>query len=256
MAFDVRQALRGAGRGAFIVLAAALVAACQNAHIGGAVDDRGSGAARVGDRDGDLRVVSTLAVPDARTAADRITIAENDLLQIDVFQVDELDRTVRVDARGNIALPLIGQVEAAGLTVPELETSLEQRYGQDYLQAPEVSVFVAESFGQRVTMDGEFRRPGIYPVASRTTLLQTVAQAGGLTDIADQRRLYVFRGVGGEKQVASYSLADIRAGRASDPPVYGGDVVVAFASGMRIATRNLREALGIAVSASSVAAPF
>ncbi len=212
--------------------------------------------AQVGDADGDLRVVADLPPPpDARDGGNS-RIAESDLLQIDVFQVDSLDRTVRVDSRGSISMPLIGQVPAAGLTVPELEQRLETRYSVDYLQSPEITVFVEESFGQRVTMDGEFRRPGVLSVTAQTTLLQAVAQAGGLSDIANERRVYVFRDMGTGKMVANYSLAAIRNGNARDPRIYGGDVVVAFASGSRIAARNLREALGIATSTARLAAPL
>lgn len=210
---------------------------------------------QVGDTDGDLRVVADLPPP-PDAAGGNVRIAQNDLLEIDVFDVDTLDRETRVDARGNISMPLIGQVPAAGLTAPELEEQLEERYGVDLLRSPEITVFVEESFGQRVTMDGQFRRPGVFPVTSQTTLLQAVAQAGGLSDIANERRVFVFRDMGTGKLVANYSLAAIRTGNARDPRIYGGDVIVAFASGARIAARNLREALGIATSTATLAAPL
>ena len=210
----------------------------------------------VGSTEGDLTVVAELQAPTGRAIGRSAPLAENDLLEIDVFQVDSLDREARIDGQGFISLPLIGAVQAAGLTVSELEQSIEQRYGRDYLQAPEVSVFIKESFGQRVTMDGEFRRPGIIPVTGQSTLLQTVSQAGGLTEIADPDRLFVFREFEQNKQVASYSISAIRRGDRPDPIVYGGDVIVAFPSNAKIAARNLREALGIARSVTSLASPL
>ena len=238
-----------------VAIASLVLAGCQ----GGQAELSASSTqsfAQVGDTDGDLRVVAELPPPPEALGGGNNQIAENDLLQIDVFQVDSLDRTARVDSRGNVSMPLIGQIRAAGLTVPEFEEQLETRYSVDYLQSPEITVFVEESFGQRVTMDGEFRRPGVLSVTAQTTLLQAVAQAGGLSDIANERRVFVFRDMGTGKMVASYSLADIRTGNARDPRIYGGDVVVAFASGSRIAARNLREALGIATSTATLAAPL
>lgn len=210
----------------------------------------------IGSTDGDLRVVRDLAPPPEESQGKAAALAANDLIEVDVFGVEELDRTTRIDERGSISLSLIGQVQAAGLTASELESEIERRYGQNYLQSPEVSVFVKESFGQRVTMDGEFRKPGILPVTSQSTLLQVVAEAGGLSDIANVGQVYVFRTYPTGKQVAAFSLSDIRAGKARDPRIFGGDVVVAFPSGARVAARNLREALGIATSASSLVRPF
>ena len=106
-----------------------------------------------------------------------------------------------------------------------------------------------ESAGQRVTVDGQVRKPGIYPVSSNATLLQVIAQAGGFQDIADESKLYVFREFGDKKLVANYNVSQIRTGKQQDPRIFGGDVIVSFASGTKIAARNLREALGIASSA-------
>ncbi|MEC9343099.1 MAG: polysaccharide biosynthesis/export family protein [Pseudomonadota bacterium] len=201
----------------------------------------------------DLEIVSNLPPPsNTNEGADQL-IAENDLLEIDVFGVDELDRTARVDSRGRISLALIGAVEAKDKTVPELETEIEASYGKKYLQNPEVSVFVKESAGQRVTVDGVVMKPGIYPVTSTSTLLQIIAQAGGFQDIADETKLYVFRSFGDKKLVANYNVKEIRAGKNRDPRVFGGDVIVSFTSDAKVAARNLREALGIASSAVRLA---
>ena len=123
---------------------------------------------------GQLRVVEQLPPP--QQGADGVSqkIAKNDVLEIDVFQVDELDRTVQVNSSGFISLPLIGEVEAAGKSARELEQNLVQAYGERYLQSPQISVFVKESVGQRVVVDGEVNKAGIYPVTADTTLLAVV----------------------------------------------------------------------------------
>jgi len=104
-----------------------------------------------------------------------------------------------------------------------------------------------------VTVDGEVARAGLYPVTANTSLLDAIALAGGLRDIADQRKVYVFREVGGRKLVANYSIEDVRSGRLANPRIYGGDVVMVFTNENRVALNNLKEALGLATSASRLA---
>lgn len=195
--------------------------------------------------------VSALPLPAAADAAGA-TIAPNDVLEIDVFRVDELDATVAVDASGRISLALIGAVEAAGKTARQLEAEIERLYGASFLQSPEVSVFLKESFGQRVTVEGEVRDAGIFSTSSGSSLVRVIALAGGLSDIADPGKVFIFRDYADQRLVAQYDLGAIRKGNAPDPSIVGGDVVVVFASGTRIATRNLREALGIATGASGL----
>lgn len=203
-----------------------------------------------------LQIVPQLPPPpNTDDGADQL-IAENDLLEVDVFQVDELDREVRVDSRGSISLALIGPVEAKGRTIAQLEAEIERLYAIKYLQNPEISIFTKESAGQRITIDGSVRKPGIYAATSTTTLLQAVAMAGGFDEIADEEKLYVFRDFGKKKLVANYSVKKIRAGKNPDPRIFGGDVIVSFQSGTKVAAKNLREALGIASNAVGVAAPL
>jgi polysaccharide export outer membrane protein len=200
-------------------------------------------------RDGDLDIVTALPAPPETNNGQDELVAENDLLEVDVFQVDDLDRTVRVDPKGNISLALIGSLPAKGRTLPQLEADIEARYGAKYLQNPEVSVFMKESAGQRITIDGAVIKPGLYPVSSTSSLLQALALAGGLKEIADESKLYVFRQIGKRKLAANFDVKQIRAGKQPDPRIFGGDVIVSFESGAKVAAKNLREALGIASSA-------
>lgn len=196
-----------------------------------------------------LQLVSALPTPER---AD-VSISRDDLLEIDVFGVDELDRVVRVDSEGRISLALIGMVEAAGKTTPELQREIGRLYAEEYLRNPEVSVFVKESAGQRVTILGAVAQPGIYPTFSTSTLMQVIAQAGGFNESADEAKVYVFRQVGETKVVANMNMKDIRLGRRQDPQILGGDIVVSFSSGAKIAMKNLRESLGIATSVGRLA---
>ncbi|MGF7160638.1 polysaccharide export outer membrane protein [Rhodoligotrophos appendicifer] len=199
-----------------------------------------------------LRMVSELPPPDHTNGAEQ-PISANDVLAIDVFQVDSLDRTVQVDATGNVSLPLIGSVAAAGKSVRQLEQEIEKAYEEDYLQSPDVTVFMKESVGQRVTMDGEVTKAGIYPVSSNSSLLDAVAMAGGLSNIADPTKVYVYRSYGGSRLVANYDVDAIRNGERSNPNIYGGDVIVVFTSQSKVAMNNLMQALGMATSATRLA---
>lgn len=205
---------------------------------------------------GDLRFVNVLPSQANTNNGTDVLVSENDLLEIDVFQVDELDKEVRVDPSGKISLALIGSVDAAGKTISQLEADIERLYSAKYLQNPEVSVFMKESAGQRVTVVGAFAKPGRYATDSNTTLLQILALSGGLTELADSKKLHVSRTVGDVTYVAIKSVKDIREGKEVDPPISGGDTVVAFKSGAKIAGRNLREALGIATSITKLASPI
>lgn len=199
---------------------------------------------------GNLRVVKVLPplAQDGESASQKI--AKNDILEVDVFQVDELDRTVQVNSSGYISLPLIGEVQAAGHSARDLEQNIASAYGQKYLQSPQVTVFVKESVGQRVVVDGEVNKAGIYPVTAGSSLLGVISQSGGLNTIADPSKLYVYRDYGDQKLVANYSLKDIRLGKQQDPTIHGGDVIVVFSSSSKIAMQNLTQILGVATKAA------
>jgi polysaccharide export outer membrane protein len=209
--------------------------------------------ASTGQSDGTLRVVDNLpAKTDAGGGSDQ-PLSAGDILEVDVFQVDNLDRTTQIDSTGRISLALIGTVPAAGRTVVQLEQEIERAYGANYLQAPDVTIFVKESAGQRITVDGEVAKAGIYPVTGSPSLLDAIALAGGFRDVADDRKVFVYRDHNGQKLVANYNVEEIRGGKRQNPRVYGGDVIVVFQSKSKVALQNLKEALGVASSASRLA---
>ena len=153
-------------------------------------------------------------------------IGPSDLLTVTVFQIKDLDREVRVNNAGELSLPLIGAVPAAGKTVGELEALIAQRFSERFLQDPQVTVFVKEFASQRVTVGGAVDKPGIFPITSRMTLLQSIALAGGLDEVASQGNVLVFRNSGGERRYARFDVAAIQAGEQADPELSAEDVVV------------------------------
>lgn len=168
-------------------------------------------------------------------------IGPSDELSLKVFQEPELsnDKLV-VDSTGSIFVPLIGAVVAAGKTRNELVNEIASRLNERYIVNPQVTLNVVTAVTQRVTVEGEVKKPGLFPLAGQMTLLQALALAEGTTDVAQIRDVVVFRNMGEKRLVARFDLASIRVGNAPDPEILGNDIVVVGDS----ATRRLyRDAL-------------
>ncbi|WP_313919945.1 polysaccharide biosynthesis/export family protein [Tahibacter sp.] len=195
--------------------------------------------------------VGTMPPPDTINAqgeykaASEYRIGANDLLEINVFQVEELARTLRVNTQGKISLPLVGEISAGGMTVSELEREIAARLAQKYMQNPQVSIFVKEFTSQRVTVEGAVRKPGIYALTGKTSLLQALAMSEGLDPLANPQGIVIFRVIGGQKNVAVFDIAAIRGGRMEDPLIYGDDIVVVDQSGPRTALRRFVESIPV-----------
>ncbi|MDB5597237.1 MAG: sugar transporter [Hyphomicrobiales bacterium] len=173
-------------------------------------------------------------------------ISRQDTLDVAVYQVPDLNRTVEVDGAGMINLPLLGGVAAAGRTVRELERDIGGRLGARYVKSPQVSVSVKDAVGQRATIDGAVKKTGIIQVKGDMTLLRALAEAQGFTETADLSAVMVFRQTAQGKVVARFDAAAIRTGQAADPPIYGGDTIVVDESGGKLAWKQFRDALPVA----------
>ena len=172
-------------------------------------------------------------------------IGTGDMLDISVFKVPELSKSVQVAATGSVNLPLVGEVPVAGRTPQEVERELTAKLGAKYLQSPQVTVLVKEYNSQKVTVEGSVKKPGVYPFRGNTTLLQLVATAEGLTETADFE-VAVFRDVNGKKEAAKFALDDIRGGKAQDPALRQGDLVIVNTSMAKQAFQNLLKVVPLA----------
>lgn len=168
-----------------------------------------------------------------------------DVIEVSVFEVPELTKTLQVDAGGVISLPLIGPVTAGGRTIGEIEREIEQRLKKEYLQSPQVSVFVKDYTSQRITVEGAVNSPGVFAISGRTTLLQAIAMAKGPDRTADESGVIVFRTGAHSKTAAVFDLEPIRSGASPDPVLVAGDVIVVDQSAARTAWRDLRESIGV-----------
>jgi len=155
--------------------------------------------------------------PSARAlSAQEYRIGPEDVLNINVFEAQELNREVRVSAGGEISLPLLGSVRAAGLTPRELEFVLQELLHRTYMKDPHVSVFVREMQSHPVSVMGAVRRPGVFQIRGSKTLLEVLSLAEGLADDAGET-VIILRGAA--LSAEPDSPTDHAA--ASDPPSPG-----------------------------------
>jgi len=173
-------------------------------------------------------------------------IGPQDVLDINVFQVADLTKTVQVDTGGKILLPLVGQMTAAGRTPNQLSEDLKGALSKTYMRDPQVVVSVKEASSQKVTVDGAVMQPGIYALQGPTSLIQAVALARGIDPkLANPKRVAVIRTVNSQRVTGVYNLAAIRQGKAPDPQIYGQDVIIIDTSGGKSFLSNMGSAMPI-----------
>jgi polysaccharide biosynthesis/export protein len=170
-------------------------------------------------------------------------ISPLDVLDVSVFGVKDLDRTVQVSSSGMISLPLINQVRAGGKTAAGLEREIANKLSAAYLQSPQVSVYVKEFNSQRITVDGAVKKPGIFPTTGKISLLQAIALAEGLNEIADPSGILLFRTVDNKRMVARYDLRMVRSGKINDPYLQAGDIVMVDESSAKTTLRSIKDVL-------------
>lgn len=172
---------------------------------------------------------SALPAPDRNdlTAEDRPSlIGPLDTIQVDVFNVPDLNREMQVDASGRISMPLAGTIDARGKTAAELAALIEAALRGRYVRSPEVTVNIKSSVSQVVTVDGQVTEPGLYPVTNQMTLTRVIASAKGFSEFARQEEVVILRTVNGRRMAGLYDVAAIRRGVYDDPAIYANDVIV------------------------------
>jgi polysaccharide export outer membrane protein len=127
---------------------------------------------------------SSQATQPSSSASDPVvnyTIGPDDVLDIDVFGLPELSKTVRVSNDGTIILALIGRVQATGSTVEQLRKELESKYAKTYIRDPQVTVFVREFHSRPISVMGSVDKPGVYQITGNQTLIDMLSLAGGFS---------------------------------------------------------------------------
>src|ERR1700691_4669480 len=154
-------------------------------------------------------------------------IGAQDMLNISVWKEAELTQTVPVRPDGKISLPLLNDVQAAGLTPTQLAEQITTSL-KKFVTDPQVTVIVTQINSQRIYILGEVNRAGAYPLLPNMTLLQGLSSAGGFTLFANLKKIYMFRTENGEQVKYPFNYKEVISGKATDQNVVlkAGDTIV------------------------------
>jgi polysaccharide export outer membrane protein len=167
-------------------------------------------------------------------------LGPDDVISLIVLNEPDLTlKDVQITSGGNISLPLIGQVKAAGLTTHGLASELAERLGAQMLIRPDVSVNLTTAASQKVTVEGSVGKPGVYRLEGRTTLLGALAMAEGTSRVSALSEVAVLRTVNGKQMGAVFDVGMIRRGELPDPEIRGSDNVVVGFSFLKGAWRDI-----------------
>lgn len=172
-------------------------------------------------------------------AAQQQLLREGDKLSIRVFGEPELtsEATV-VDDAGNIQVPLLGEVVAAGKSSAQLRADITKGLGNRYIRDPQVTINVLDRTTSTVSIEGQVAAPGVFATSRSMTLLSALALAHSPTRTAKTDEIIVFRVAQGQRVGARFDLRLIRAGRAPDPQILPGDTVVVGFDSLKGAYRD------------------
>lgn len=181
-----------------------------------------------------LRAQNTSAAPlPAAVPQDKYLITRGDLIQMKVFQEDDLESTLRVAEDGNVVVPLAGSVSVANRTPAQAAQAIADALKRGgYLKNPQVTVAVLEAYKYRFTILGEVQKPGSYdlPIKDKLTLLEAIGMANGYTPLADPSKITIKRnepgGKEGGEEIFKLNAKKLASGKTSgDFEVRPGDVI-------------------------------
>jgi polysaccharide biosynthesis/export protein len=149
-------------------------------------------------------------------------LALADRLRVAVYQEEDLTTLTRIDARGRVNLPLIGEIVIGGMTVTEAQGTIENAYKERrFLRNPQVTINVEEYAPREVSIQGQIRSPGRFtlPIESTFTVVELVTKAGGITDIGKGTAVTITRLLpDGTKKVFTVDVDSIIKGKKSNNP--------------------------------------
>lgn len=154
-------------------------------------------------------------------------IGPQDVLDINVWKESEFTRSVPVRPDGKISIPLLNDVQAAGLTPMQLASRITEGL-KKYLADPQVTVVVEQINSQRIYILGEVNRPGAFPLLPGMTMLEALSSAGGFTIFARVTKIYLLRKSDGHQEKFPFNYKDVIHGKASEEniPLRAGDTIV------------------------------
>jgi polysaccharide biosynthesis/export protein len=161
------------------------------------------------------------------TADPNYVIGAQDILDVSVWKEPEVSRIVPVRPDGKISLPLLNDVQAAGLTPAQLAAQITESL-KKYVTSPQVTVIVTTINSQRVYILGEVTRPGAFPMLPGMTVMQALSSAGGFTPFAKMKSIYVLRTDNGKKVKFPFNYKEAINGKNSEQDIQlkAGDTIV------------------------------
>jgi len=170
---------------------------------------------------------AAVSVQKAATDDPNYVIGAQDVLDISVWKEPEITRIVPVRPDGKISLPLLNDVQAAGLTPSQLAAQLTNSL-KKYVTNPQVTVIVGQINSQRIYILGEVTRAGAYPLLPGMTVLQALSAAGGFTQFAKMKSIYVLRQENGKQDKYPFNYKDVVGGKHAEQNVMlkAGDTIV------------------------------
>ena len=163
----------------------------------------------------------------AATDDPNYSIAPEDVLTIDVWKEPEISRTVPVRRDGKISLPLLNDLQAAGLTPTQLGSEIVERLRATIVH-PQVTVIVAQMSSLRIYVLGQVTRGGAYPLVPDMTVMQALSVAGGFTPYANVKKIHVMRTENGTEKIIPLNYKDVSRGRKPEQNIHlkPGDTIV------------------------------
>lgn len=147
----------------------------------------------------------------AKLPADYV-IGPDDVLAIVYWKDKDMSAEARVRPDGRIALPLINEVHAAGLTPEELQKKITEE-SKKYMEDANITIVVREINSRKLFITGEVNKPGVYPLTSSTTVMQLISLAGGLKEYANSKNITIMRNEGGKQISLKFNYKDVAAGK-------------------------------------------
>ena len=157
------------------------------------------------------QISNVSAQPGAQSLSKEYFLGPGDVIDVAVFQAEELSKTVRVNGRGTVILPMLGEVKVQGLTAAQTEEELSSQL-IEFLHSPQVSVFISEYRSQEISVLGEVNKPGIMNVTRTRTLLEVLTLAGGLNENAGSKVYVQMKRTDPQtgEEVAQNAIADLK----------------------------------------------
>ncbi len=154
-------------------------------------------------------------------------IGPQDVLDVNVWKEPNISQTVPVRPDGKISLPLLNDVQAAGLTPMELQKDITERL-KKFIDQPQVTVIVSQINSRRIYVLGQVPRPGAFPMFPNMTVLQALAEAGGYSQFANLSKMYVLRNENGKQKIFPFNYKDVVRGERANQNILlkPGDTIV------------------------------